>query len=273
MRQTCAPRTRQRRQLRNRRWLGRFAVLLAFALFVGAGCRAKLPTEKREASQPATSDEKAEGPLQHRGKELEVVSGLGLRLELEAKSFEGSSFRVRGIPEGYQVWAPITDGSFENYLVFDAESAHIASILVRYNPGRYAHVAPLERYRLHFEELPKFPVWEAQITADQAPAAGLVTKFTDGRFGYVVTTRGGERWLLDGWTFKSTEALRCAGAEMCPEYECVCGHNANGRPRIATGERLACVDARCVAPEPCDEFCLSIDFAEDPAAARDPCHP
>lgn len=263
MRQARATCNRQRQQLRNLCRLGLFVVLLALALFVGAGCRAKLPTEKQEAIESATSDEKGEAPQQLGGKEPEVVSGLGLRLEPKAESFEGSSFRVHDVPEGYQVWAPITDGSFENYLVFDAESVHVASILVRYKSERRARVAPLERHRLHFEELPEFPVWEAQITAGQLPAAGLATEFTDGRFGYIVTTRGEERWLLDGWTFKSTEALRCASPEMCPEYECVCGHDANGRPRIAAGERLACVDARCVAPEPCDEFCLGIDFTED----------
>lgn len=262
MRQVRASCAQLQHQPRNLCGFGLLVLLFALTLFTGFGCQEKPSTEINEKGEQATSNKEAGTSQQPGGIEPEVVSGLGLRLELRAESFEGSSFRVHGVPQGYQVWAPVTDGSFEKFLIFNAEGVHVASILVRYEPKQSTRVAPMERYRLHFEVLSEFPVWQAQVTTGQAPAAGLTTEFTDGRFDYIVTTRGEERWLLDGWVYKSTEALRCFGPEMCPQYECLCGYDPTGRPYIATGERLACIDGRCVAPEPCDEFCLSIDFTE-----------
>lgn len=237
-------------------------VLLLALTPVITDCQENPSPEENKVSTQATSTAKADPPQQAREAEPVVISGLGVRVELADHSFEGSSFRVHGIPDDYQVWATITDGNHENYLVFDKEGLHVAEIFVRYEPGKRPQVAPLERYKLHIEKLSEFPIWESQITSGQLPAPGFVTEFTDGRFGYRVTTRGEQRWLLDGWTFKSTEAISCSGPEMCPEYRCICSHSATGRPRIATGDRLACIAGKCVASERCEEFCLSIDFTE-----------
>lgn len=239
-----------------------YLILLALALVIVTGCGKKPPPDNNQAGVQTAETDRAADPQQPDESEPIILPGLGVKVDLVHHSFEGSSFRVHGIPDGYQVWATITDGSHENYLIFDKEGLHVSEIFVRYEPNKRAQVAPLARYKLHFEKLQDFPVWEVPSTADQPPAPGLATEFSDGRFGYRVTTRGEQRWLLDGWTFKSTEALSCTGPEMCPEYKCVCGYDADGRLRIATGDRLACIEGRCIAPERCEEFCLSIDFTE-----------
>jgi hypothetical protein len=245
-----------------------YLLLLALALLTVTGCGELPPPEDNQAGVQTAGTDRAAAPQQPHETEPIVVPGLGVKVELADHSFDAYSFRVYGIPNGYQVWATITDDSHENYLVFDNEGLHVAEITIRYEPGKLPQIAPMERYKLHFEKLKEFPVWEVPSTADQPPAPGLATEFTDGRFGYRVTTRGEQLWLLDGWTFKSTEALSCSGPEMCPEYRCICSYDASGLPRIATGDRLACINAHCVAPAPCEEFCLTIDFGELGSAQR-----
>lgn len=239
------------------------ALLVFITLLLVTGCRGKhSPEENKALLQPAAVVQN-ETPQHTHEAESVVVSGLGVKVELDDHHFDGNSFRIEGVPNGYQIWASITDGSYESYLVFNEEWLHVAEITVRYELNKQIQqIAPLERYKLHFEKLAEFPVWETQATIDQPPAPGLRTQFTDGRFGYQVTTRGEERWLLDNWTFKSTENLTCNGPEMCPIYTCVCGYTVSGRPQIAEGDRLVCVEQHCVASEACDDFCLSIDFAE-----------
>lgn len=239
-----------------------YLLLLTLALLIVTGCGEKTPLEDTQACVQTAGTDRAAAPQQPHEAEPVVVPGLGVKVELAGHSFDAHSFRIHGIPNGYQVWATVTDGSHENYLVFDSESLHVAEITTRYEPSKRPQIAPMERYKLHFEKLKDFPVWEVLSTANQPPAPGLATEFTDGRFGYRVTTRDEQRWLLDGWTFKSTEALNCSGPEMCPEYKCVCSYDASGLPRIAAGDRLACINDRCTAPEPCEEFCLTIDFGE-----------